>query len=404
MEHTQKIFNFSIIVILLFLIGCNGEEPTVTADSLPVPSGESNSNSDYQDVDFENETGGLIVVNSDWVQFDVIPTDRKNITGLVIAADGDRLMTYFCRKSPSTNLDYSELFKWNGQSWKSVSHLKNLECHNPHLDIDDNSYAAISNDNSGELHVATNINGVPQASKKLHSWDWNFWNPSGLIIGKKIFLGFTQQNDMWSEAAHIDCDYGCYENGSKVRSYSGGWPHGSVQLGSVVMTEWNGQPLGAFVSRNSGNSCVDVVHVKKYLDYLGVGPENNCFSFGQGPSGLDLITYNGDPVISFLEDGGKKAYILRWDGNTWNTISAFSTAPNETIRKMEIVEEDGDIYIMIKSNTNFELWKFDGAETEFISYVPANGSTVQEHLAVMSGNPVVSFKDSTGYRILGFGF
>ena len=324
-------------------------------------------------------------------QWHALPSpNQDDVTETSIAGDGARLVVFYRRPRPSLNLDEGIVKRWTGSSWSTEANLTN-QCHYPDIDIKGANMVATWNDDNYDYGYGTNING-------------NWVAMTGTLLNKQWFPRATMAMDlpymsfacMYSDGMpsnyymlHIRSIVG---TGDRIE-LNGGWTvtYTSVGLKTDITGDDNAwycvfsQQEYLYVMKGS------VDGGREYSD-LGEG-----FRMYNPVSRPEIVLFNGQPVVAWLENENTELYLAEWNGSEWLLIgqASLSSGTYNTIRMASSPSELFIIYTILDSGTEMYVNSYDGSQWyEFPDAQNQAGSDITTaDIAMHNNEPVIAFTE-----------
>ena len=369
--------------------GVTGQEPVVHAFHAHT-DGKLYMGGVFQQVDFENQTGGIAVW--DGTQWSSVGGGLSLAwTGGVYAIQGYGGDLY----AGGGFLDIGgvaakRIARWDGSSWSPLG-----------TGIPDGTGAASVWSMElfqGRLFVGgrfTSAGGVP--AFRLASWDGQQWHGDGGVTGNDIFttvVSMTVFEDRLYLAGEWHYGGSSFAVGEAVVSncvmaYDGADYHavgGGAGLSDRIegMVRWNGGILAVGMFLEAGEEVAPHVAFFDGAEWSPMGfPNDNVH---------DVILWNGDPVITgpFDEIDGQDIWgIARWDGAQWQPIG-------NGIRANELAVWQGTL--AAATSDGAYLWN----GTSWQTFLPVFGSTyaVHEHQGVLYVGGSMFFSGGGSARLI----
>ena len=330
------------------------------------------------------------------------PVTQNEVMEASLASDGTRLLTFFRQPEPSLNLDGGILKEWTGSGWIDLARLTS-QCHDPDVAVKGNLGVACWSDDGNDYGFGSNINGpwvsLTGTLLKLQ------WGMTVAIAQNRPYMTFASRYSDGQPFPYMMLHIISPLGAGKSAELHGGWRDINIDVGTDPAIA--GGASGWYVVFRQGSN----LYVKKgytsgeqsFREDVGGG-----FTVSGSPYNPEIALYIADPIVVWLEEGGKKIYVARWDGTGWFLIGSASRDTG-FFYSLRAAVRGSSLYLVFASSEGsprISVNKWDGISwSEFAGPLESNSaatiSTVD--VAIHEGQPVVSFVENRVLKVMKFG-
>jgi Bacterial Ig domain len=329
------------------------------------------------------------------VSFTILPGwltlggSEPGVSEVALASDGSNLYRFYC--APVENRDEGRLDRWNGMSWVVVANPTN-QCHAPDIEVEGSLWVASFADDSPDYGFASNANGPSVVLKGTLLVDQ--WGMDVAIAQGRPYMAFAARysdgNPFSYMMLHVISPF---PPGNRVL-LNGGWGRNVFQDISTDPAI-AGDATGWYaVSRQGSNLYVmKASHDGTSSVRQEIGPG---FTFVGDPVKPEIIVYQGQPVVAWMENAQTSLHVARWDGANWIPFGQDQVSTGFFGRlRMDVYQND--LYVLdVKSSAApaMTVSHWDGASwTELPSALGAGQtpSATRGDIAVRSDGLVVAY-------------
>lgn len=324
------------------------------------------------------------------------------VTQASIAGDGPELVIHYRKPRPSLNIDEGIIEKWTGSDWVVQANLSN-QCHEPDVDIDGTVVVATWYDDGYDYGYGTNVNDnwVSMTGTYLVKQ----WFPRAAMAMGLPYMSFASKYSdgvaTSYDMLHIKSIVGV---GPEIE-LNGGWRVTFTSVG--LRTDITGDDDAWYCAFSQQEYLyVDkgaIVNSQKDYSELGDG-----FRMYNPVSNPEIVLYNGNPVVGWLENASQELYIAEWDGYEWWVIGAGSVTTGN-IYSLRMAASSSNLFVTYattESDTAISVNLYDGDSWYGMpppqNYLKSNIGTVG--IAVHNEDPVVAFTENNLLTIKKYSF
>gem|GEM_PF-6676659 len=157
------------------------------------------------------------------------------------------------------------------------------------------------------------------------------------------YVSYTSRNSGSTLTQFLMLHYHPAVGSGPIQRLDGGWGRQTL-LDHGLETAVTGDSTGLYVAFTQGGNLY--VNHGAFVTGTGIPPRlGGSLTPGGAPQGFDLVLYQGQPVIAWIENGGPSATVARWDGAQWIPIGAVQVTTG-MIGRIQLAVHGQDLYAL----------------------------------------------------------
>jgi len=314
-----------------------------------------------------------------------------------IACDGSEMVIFYREPDYSINTDPGIIKKWDEDHWVDYAGIT-AQCHTPDIDIDGTIMSASWYTDAYDYGHGSNINGPWVSFSGTLLMDQN--NPRATMAMGLPYMSFACRYSDGMPTSYMMLHIVHIIGSGPTIELNGGWRvlYTDVGMKTDIAGDDNAwycvysQQEFLYVDKGS------IIGGQSQYTDLGSG-----FRYNNPVSNPEIVVYNGQPVVAWIENGGTELLVAEWNGTEWLLIG-YDEISEGNLSSIRMTSYSTDLYVIYLINdaeVNISLNHWDGTNWYGLPSIQdqLNTNVGTADIAIYGDEPVVAFTENNQLKV-----